>query len=118
MRRLRSAAARHQAAVLSEVTDGVLRLAERLVEAREVVVTVGEVGILLERGLVGIERRTDVAEILEQHALVEEQQRVAPGLAQAALVDVRGLLRLTLLVQQPAPVGPGGDVLRISLRRL
>ena len=39
-----------QAPVLAEMPDGVLRLAERLVEPREIVVAVGQTRILADRG--------------------------------------------------------------------
>ena len=60
------------------MTDGVLRLSERFIQPREVVVAVGQIRILGERGLVCLERGGRIAQILEQYALVEEQQRIRP----------------------------------------
>src|SRR5947208_17176831 len=66
----------HETSVLPEVPDRTLRLAEGFVKSREVVVAVGELGVSLERPRVSGERRGGVPEILEQHAVVEEQQRI------------------------------------------
>lgn len=50
-------------AVLTEMTDGMLRLTERLVQAGEVVMTVGETRVFFDRGLIGFERRIRAAGI-------------------------------------------------------
>jgi hypothetical protein len=47
---------RDQPPILAQMSDGVLWLAHRLVQARAVVVTVDETRILLDRGLIGLER--------------------------------------------------------------
>src|SRR5688572_24924464 len=67
-----------QTAVFVEVTDGVLRLALRLVETRQVEVTIGERGVRGERALVGSERLCRAPEVLEHNTQVEHQERVLP----------------------------------------
>src|SRR5579862_923198 len=100
--RLESVARAYQAPVLTEMPDRVLRLAEGLVEAREVVVAVGEIGVRGERTLVRGERGARLADVLEQHRLVEEQQRIESHVAQAPPVDALGFVGFSQEVQQPA----------------
>src|SRR2546422_9539998 len=71
-----AAVATQQAPVLTQVPDGVLRLTQRFIEPGEVVVTVRQIGVLFECRLVRRERGRGLPQILEQHALVEQQQRV------------------------------------------
>src|ERR1700704_6753237 len=107
-----AAVAAQQAPVLTQVPDGVLRLAQRFVEPCEVVVTVRQIGILFKRRLVRRERRRGLTQILEQHALVEKQQRVGTDLRQRPPIHVIGFLRSAALVGQAAPVGSGGGGVR------
>src|SRR5580700_12031072 len=109
------AVATQQAPVLTQVPDGVLRLAQRFVEPREVVVTVRQIGILFKRRLVRRERRRGFSQILEQHALVEKQQRVGADLCQRPPIHFIGLVRPAALVEQASPVGPGGGVVRVGV---
>src|SRR5215469_7955778 len=111
-----SATVADQTAVLTQMTDSVLRLAERLVQPREVVVAVGEIRILGQCGLIGVERGGRIAQILQQYTLVEEQQCIGAGVSQSLPIDLGGLLRPALLVQQTAPVGPGRSITRVLVR--
>src|SRR6185312_17417273 len=103
-----------QAAVLSEVPDRVLRVPERFVEAREVVVTVRERRIFLDRRLVRLECGARLAEVLQEHSAVEHQQSVGPALIQRAPIDVVSFPDLASFMQESTPVDPGCDVVWVD----
>ena len=63
---------------------------------------VGEVGVSLERPRVSGERRGGVPEILEQHAVVEEQQRIGTDVFRRPPVHLIRLALPAALVQQPS----------------
>src|SRR6266436_8904362 len=107
-----AAVATQQAPVLTQVPDGVLRLAQCFVQPREVEVTVRQIGILFKRCLVRRERRRRFPQILEQHALVEQQQRVGADLRQRPPIHFIGFVRPAALVEQASPVGPRRGVVR------
>src|SRR5215472_16007780 len=79
---------------------------------------VGEIRILSESALIRRERGRGVAEILEQHTVVEQQQRIGTDLGERAPVDLGRLTRQALLVQQPSQVGPGGGGAGILVHRV
>src|SRR5690349_15273703 len=65
-----------QATVLAEMPDCVLGLAHRLVKTREVEVAVGEVRVLFDGGVVGLDGGAGFPEVLKQHAVVEHEEGV------------------------------------------
>src|SRR5690606_27275713 len=71
---------RHQPAVLSQVADGMLRPAERLEQARQIVVAVRELRILGKRAEVGLDCGVDTPGVLEQHAEVVQQQCITAAM--------------------------------------
>src|ERR1700683_4357587 len=89
------------------MADGVLRLTEEFVQTGDVVMAVRQLRIRIKCSLIRGERGGRLAQIFEQYALVEKQQRVRTPLFQRAPVHVGRLARRALLVQQAPPVDPG-----------
>src|SRR5215469_16698858 len=99
-------AASNEPSILAEVADGVLKLPRRLVHPREVVVAVGEVRVVRDGGVVGVERRMLVSQVLERDAEIELEQRVGSAVLQCAAIDLLRGTSVAALVQQPTPVDP------------
>src|SRR5579883_609374 len=89
------------------MADGMLSLARRFVQPRQVVMAVGEVRILGNGGVVGLESRLLLSQILERDTQVEEQQGIGRAVLERTSVDFLGGPSVPTLVQQPAPVDPG-----------
>src|SRR2546422_8811543 len=66
-----------QPSILRHVPDGVPGLAESLAQEREIVVTVREARIAVQRSFVRFHRFVPAAQVFQQNAEVVEQQRIA-----------------------------------------
>ena len=66
--------ARQQPPILDQVANRVLLPTHGLVEAREVEVAVGECGIFVDGGLVGVERSAGLAQVFEHDAEIEHEE--------------------------------------------
>jgi hypothetical protein len=97
------------------VSDRGGRVAEPVVDARQVVVRVGRVGRRGERLLVGRARLGEAAEVLERDAQVEGRRRVVGADRERRAIVPFGLAQVAGLVLETAEIHVGVRVLRIDL---
>src|SRR6185437_14649143 len=107
--------ARYEPPVLPEVADRMLCLAGRFVEPRQVVMAVGEVGILGDGSVVRLESRFLLPQVLECNTQVEEQQRIGAAALEGAPIHPLRSACLASLVQQASPVDPRRRIAGVRL---
>src|SRR6266852_8404641 len=81
----------HQRAISRQVPNGFLGFLELLVEQRQVIVAIRQTGIAAQRRLVGLHRLRLAIPVIEEHAQVVEQQRIAATRLDRRAIDLLGL---------------------------
>src|SRR5712671_2879201 len=93
-----------QPSILRHVPDGVPGLSERFAQEREIVVTVREAWIAVQRSFVRFHRLVLAVQVLQQNAEVVEQQRIAPAGRDCLAVDAFRSGEAAGFVQEPSQV--------------
>src|SRR5258706_706356 len=102
-----------QPSILRHVPDGVPGLAERFAQEREIVVTVREAWIAVQRSFVRFHRLVVAVQVLQQDAEVVEQQRIAAAGRDCLAINALRVGEAAGFVQEPSQVDAGAQVRRI-----
>src|SRR5260370_26676370 len=103
-----------QLAILRHVPYGLPGFAERLAQQPQIVETVREARVAVQRSFVGFHRLVPAVQILQQNAEVVEQQGIVAARRDCFAIDALRIGEATGFVQEPSQVDMRAQELRVA----